>query len=219
MYGLGSPFMEDTKLCAALSSFWPAVAPDVTRTFGPGAPVAKYATATPLTDDVIGIDGSKLWDGIKGPVVDRRKKVIEYTALAYGDYVEAALQSRFDISVIGATTVEEYVARTLTMARVYSALDSTSRLDKAKWAVLSFRKPAKSDTDLQAALKATKRNVLREHTYRFEMVQYTGVKTGTGKNFNKVYVSYDAIVLLFADPSIVLHQLDDGTWKVHELRR
>jgi hypothetical protein len=27
-YGLGSPFPEDAKLCAALNSFWPAVAPD-----------------------------------------------------------------------------------------------------------------------------------------------------------------------------------------------
>ena len=31
-YGLGSPFPEDVKLCAALSTYWPAVAPDVYRT-------------------------------------------------------------------------------------------------------------------------------------------------------------------------------------------
>ena len=30
-YALGSPFPEDAKLCAALSTFWPAVAPDVNR--------------------------------------------------------------------------------------------------------------------------------------------------------------------------------------------
>jgi hypothetical protein len=219
MYGLGSPFVEDTKLCAALSSFWPAVAPDVTRTFGPVTPVAKYATATPLTDDVIGLGSAKPWDGIKGPKVDRKKKQVEYTALAYGDYVEAALQNRFDISVIGATKVEEYVARTLTMARVYSALDSTSRLEKAKWALLSFRRPDKSDAELRAALKATKRTVQFEHTYRFEMIQYKDVRTGTGTKFDKIFVSFDTIVLLFADPSVVLRRLDDGTWKVHELRR
>jgi hypothetical protein len=51
------------------------------------------------------------------------------------------------------------------------------------------------------------------------MIQYKDVRTGKGKKFDKIYVSYDTIVLLFADPSIVLHQLDDGTWKVHELRR
>jgi hypothetical protein len=31
-YGLGSPFIEDAKLCAALGSYWPGVAPDATRT-------------------------------------------------------------------------------------------------------------------------------------------------------------------------------------------
>ena len=218
-YGLGSPFVEDTKLCAALSSFWPAAAPDITRTFGPVTPVAKYATATPLTDDVIGLGSAKPWDGIRGPKVDKKRKVVEYMALAYGDYVEAALQSRFNISTIGSTTVGEYVARTLTMARVYSALDATSRLDKAKWALLSFRHPDSSDPDLQAALKKTKRTVQHEYTYRFEMIEYKQVREGTGKNFDRIYVSYDTIVLLFADPSIVLHKLPDNTWKVHELRR
>ena len=30
-YGLGSPFVDHSKLCAALNSFWRAVAPDITR--------------------------------------------------------------------------------------------------------------------------------------------------------------------------------------------
>ena len=33
--GLGSPFIEDVKLCAALGAYWPGVAPDATRTFQP----------------------------------------------------------------------------------------------------------------------------------------------------------------------------------------
>lgn len=53
-YALGSPFPEDAKLCAALSSFWPAVAPDVTRTFEPSE---RYPTTTPLTDEAIGLGG------------------------------------------------------------------------------------------------------------------------------------------------------------------
>jgi hypothetical protein len=218
-YGLGSPFVEDSKLCAALSSFWPAVAPDVTRTFGPVTPVAKYATATPLTDDVIGLGSAEPWDGVRGPKVDKDQKIVEYTALAYGDYVQAALDGRFNIKSIGATTVEEYVARTLTMARVYSALEATSRLDKAKWALLSFCRPDQSDADLQDALKKTGRKVQWEFTYRFEMIKYKDVTEGSGKQFDKVLVRYDEIVLLFADPSIVLHKQPDGSWEVHELRR
>src|ERR1700682_447262 len=56
-YGLGCPFPEDAKLCAALSSFWPAFAPDNTRVFEPG----KYATTTPLTDEIIGQTGAPPW--------------------------------------------------------------------------------------------------------------------------------------------------------------
>jgi|JI8StandDraft_1071087.scaffolds.fasta_scaffold00148_6 hypothetical protein len=216
-YGLGSPFVEDSKLCAALSSFWPAVAPDITRTF---APAAKYATATPLTDDVIGLDGSPSWDSIKGPKVDRNKKVVEYTALAYGDYVDVALKNGFNIATIGKTSVEEYVARTLSMARVYAALEATSRQDKAKWSLLSFRHAGRSDVELQAALRMTKRDVHWQFTYRFEMFRHDGrTLPWDPLKFDKVLVPYDSLVLLFADPSIVLHQLPDGSWDVHELRR
>lgn len=215
-YGLGSPFVEDSKLCAALSSFWPAVAPDITRTFGPSA---KYATATPLTDDVIGLDTKPPWDGIKGPTVDETAKVVDYPSLAYGDYVQVALNNGFNIETIGKTSVEEYVARTLTMARVYSALESTSRLDKANWSLLSFRRAEPLDADLQAALDATHRTVQWEFTYRFKMFQHNHRTVADKKKFDRVLVPYESMVLLFADPSIVLHQLPDGSWKVHELRR
>ena len=79
-YGLGSPFPEDSKLCAALSTFWPAVAPDATRTFEPSQ---NWPTVSPLTDEEIGQAGTLPWDGVPGPkltlVAD--KKVVEYSAL------------------------------------------------------------------------------------------------------------------------------------------
>ncbi|MER9026508.1 hypothetical protein NKI01_28935 [Mesorhizobium sp. M0815] len=215
-YGLGSPFVEDSKLCAALSSFWPAVAPDITRTFGP---VTRYATATPLTDDVIGIDGSPPWDGIMGPVVDEAKKLVDYPSLAYGDYVEVALKDGFSMSVIGQTSKEEYVGRTIAMARVYAALQATSRNDKAKWSLLSFQRATDTDPDLQAALTVTGRSVNRSYLYRFVMFRHDGKVISNKVKFNRVLVPFVDPVLLFADPSIVLHQLPDKSWKVHELRR
>ena len=71
-YGLGSPYPEDAKLCAALNSFWPAAAPDAGRTFG-------MLTALPLLDQEIGLhprhpkvlageaSSSRGWDGEFGP--------------------------------------------------------------------------------------------------------------------------------------------------------
>jgi hypothetical protein len=41
---LGSPFPEDSKLCAALSTFWPAVAPDITRSLSTSTGNTSCAT-------------------------------------------------------------------------------------------------------------------------------------------------------------------------------
>ena len=46
-YGMGSPFLEDTKLCAAQSSFWPGTTPDTARAFEPHF---DQPTVTPLLD-------------------------------------------------------------------------------------------------------------------------------------------------------------------------
>src|SRR5215475_13888047 len=78
-YGLGSPFPEDAKLCAALNSFWPAAAPDASRTFA-----VQYApTAIPLLDCELGYHKdhplvrqrrakrSHGWDGEQGPFFEK----------------------------------------------------------------------------------------------------------------------------------------------------
>jgi hypothetical protein len=210
-YGLGSPFPEDSMLCAALSSFWPAVAPDVTRTF---APNPRYATATPLTDEVIGLNAAPPWDGIRGPIPGPSSNSIDYKALAYGDYVEAALIARFDMSTISQTSVSEYIARTLTMAMVYAALDVTDRLEKAKWSVLSFRPADPKDPDLLTATAAHGRRLDAQHTYRYEMIRHDGMQAPhpDPKKFDRVVVTYLERVLMFADPTIVLRRGDDGKW-------
>ncbi|MDQ3974606.1 MAG: hypothetical protein M3276_09815, partial [Actinomycetota bacterium] len=65
-YGLGSPFPEDAKLCAALSTFWPAVAPDAAREFQPDT---NWPTVAPLTDEETGQVGDAAWDGVPGPKI------------------------------------------------------------------------------------------------------------------------------------------------------
>ncbi|HYW13359.1 MAG TPA: hypothetical protein VE871_15475, partial [Longimicrobium sp.] len=77
-YGLGAPFVEDAKLCAAYGAYWPGVSPDSTRTFQPGKWLGgilyPWPTIAPLTDEEIGIvptaGGSYMpWDGVRGPSV------------------------------------------------------------------------------------------------------------------------------------------------------
>ncbi|RFC35292.1 MAG: hypothetical protein DID92_2727744143 [Candidatus Nitrotoga sp. SPKER] len=217
-YGLGSPFPEDSMLCAALSSFWPAVAPDITRTFAPGR---SYATATPLTDEAIGLGAGEPWDGIRGPVVDRDKGVVEYKTLAYGDYVEAALNRNLNYGAIAHTTRDEYVARTLTMALVYNALGVETNEDKTLWSVLSFRSTDPKDPEYQDALAKTGRILSPEFAYRFELFKHfrgEGTTSPDPAKFDRRVLPLKETAVFYADPSIVLAK-DGEDWTVHELRR
>ena len=130
-YGLGSPFPEDSKLCAALSSFWPAVAPDAGRSFS-----QVFPTATPLTDAEIGSVGDLPWDGVAGPRA-LGDDVVEYAAFDFVDYVRSALEHRFTLALTGQVDVAEYQARVLVAARAYVALDVPP--DTRQWSLLSFR--------------------------------------------------------------------------------
>jgi hypothetical protein len=218
-YGLGSPFVEDAMLCAALSSFWPAVAPDVTRTFEPGR---SYATATPLTDETIGLGAKPPWDGIEPPVFDPVARTVEYHALAYGDYVRTALAQEFNVHNIGLVSAPEYFARTLTMALVYEALAVATHDDKLLWSILSFAPAAPADPVLQDALVKTGRTISGQYLYRYEVYRHerAGAKPHPDPaKFDKLVVAVQETVVLFADPSIVFKQVSGGGWDVHELRR
>jgi hypothetical protein len=131
-YGLGSPFIDDAKLCAALGAYWPAVSPDSTRAFPPNKIVSgidyPYPTIAPLTDEEIGIVPDpaygKLmaWDGMPGP------KLVEVGAFRYAEYKDpwrvdyvdmlgtmtAALTSKIDTM--------EYTSRVMAMEAVYWSL-------------------------------------------------------------------------------------------------
>jgi hypothetical protein len=215
-YGLGSPFMEDSKLCAALSAFWPAAAPDITRTF---APSRNYATATPLTDEVIGLGQAAPWDGVKGPILKQADGFVDYPALAYADYVETALTLGFDISEIGKTTVEDYVARTLTMGLIYHALGVEKHDDKLKWSVLSFKPLDDNDPDLATAEAATGRRLNRQFKYRYVIFDHNDRGSPDPKDFKRVLVKYGSLQLCLADPTLALLRDSSGSWTVSELRR
>jgi hypothetical protein len=90
-YGLGSPFPEDAKLCAALNSFWPAAAPDVGRTFG-------AFTALPHLDEELGfhprhprvlaeqVSSRHGWDGEFGPFFQDNDTKINFARISRSDY-------------------------------------------------------------------------------------------------------------------------------------
>ena len=97
--GLGSPFLEDVKLCAAANGMWPAASPDAARTFR-----RKQGTALTLTDEELGVSPesalgqrqvaaehqcSNGWDGEYGPYITRCENhwVVNYASIERSDYI------------------------------------------------------------------------------------------------------------------------------------
>lgn len=129
-YGLGSPFPEDAKLCAALNSFWPAVAPDSSRSYGfrppqAGRPRRQLFTSVPLTDRELGYHPqhprvlakevvSELgWDGDYGPCVipANGKRYVHASNPLRADLTKSALEGKIHFGGLDAITTEAYISR------------------------------------------------------------------------------------------------------------
>jgi hypothetical protein len=170
-YSLGSPFAEDAKLCAALSTFWPAVAPDVFRTFA--TPVGNTSgTIAPLTDEEIGQQGSLPFDGIAGPriVMENGARFVELAKFLNTDYVRQGVQNRFSIRLLSRISVEEYRSRILSICRVYSVVAGLGDFSRIRdtLLVLSFRLISSGDAELQEA-QTQAGTVLNGAVYRVEL--------------------------------------------------
>ena len=119
-YGLGSPFPEDVKLCAAANAFWPAASPDAARTFQRrGTP-----TAIPLLDEELGLhprhpdaaDESPApgWDGEFGPFIESLENgdtVVNYADILLSDYVYNTDRGPLGTQVFAQIDSAELIAR------------------------------------------------------------------------------------------------------------
>jgi hypothetical protein len=227
-HGLGSPFIEDAKLCAALGSYWPAVAPDATREYEPNKPLSgilyPWPSIVPLTDTEIGMvpttDGTLMsWDGVPGP--QRRKIgdriVVAYHNVLYVDYIDmsgtmtAALTSRIDAA--------EYKARILALAAIYWSLGIRPRAGKtvndllrkkSAWAVLSFRHVAPDDAAFQAAAAASQGSLKGSRRYAVGIYRW-GAQAPDPADFKIVLVDVLEEVLAFTDGRVVILNRG-GTW-------
>jgi hypothetical protein len=105
-FGLGSPFPEDAKLCAALNSFWPAVAPDASRTFG------ELPTGIPLLDTEPARFGRRI-----GPFFEtvNGTPVINHAHYSRSDYVSNALAATIHSSGLEQVDAQEMIARMETL--------------------------------------------------------------------------------------------------------
>lgn len=142
--GLGSPFLEDMKLCAAMNGMWPASSPDASRTYQASFySNSRNPTAVPLTDPEIGLNTLspacavlKLpethgWDGEQGPFLQNVEADfwVNYTDLASADYVENVLQHKMDMSLTRNLSGKEMLLRMDALRRCIHTLPESSFID------------------------------------------------------------------------------------------
>ena len=136
--GLGSPFPEDAKLCAALASFWPAVAPDNGRTFGNENSSGNRGLGNqlPMLDEELGfhpdharvksgeLSSYRGWDGEFGPFFEEVGTTlhVNYVAIERSDYVSQALAGHIRVSLTAEVQSEELIARNQALETCQSIL-------------------------------------------------------------------------------------------------
>lgn len=144
-YGLGSPFPEDAKLCAALNSFWPAAAPDASRTFFQSTTLSfdfqfqrKKNTAIPLTDSELGIHptmAAKLgipskrgWDGEYGPFLETVDgvEVVNYCDVSRSDYTRNAWDGHMHMDLLRKITTSNLIKRMEALRKILDILPPTT---------------------------------------------------------------------------------------------
>ena len=179
-YGLGSPFPEDAKLCSALSTFWPAVAPDTARGVSPhtGNP-DLLGTVAPMTDEEIGQVGNLPWDGIPGPkIIDVNGQLFaECPSFLHVDYIDSALNNLFTARLTSRIDTPEYKRRVLAMALAYKAMAGNGSLRgiRNELYILSFQVVSSGNSELQQALRDTSRIVGR-NVFRIDLCKVSNLQ-------------------------------------------
>lgn len=225
-YRLGSPFPEDAKLCAALSTFWPAVAPDATREMEPGVRANVSGTVCPLTDEEIGQVGNTPWDGVGGPVVLQMNghEFAEYPSFQHADYVRNALANRFSLRLTGRVEAEEYKRRVMAMAFCHLVLfvERTGKKnlppsleeERATWLVLSFQSLSLGAPELVQA-QAEANTILPGRSYR-AIVFASAAVDANNPNLRRPRVPIKQKHHLIVDPVnrvVLVRRAEESTWR------
>lgn len=214
---LGSPYTNDWKKCSEIGGYWAAVSADTSRNY---EPAAGRIPIIPLTDEEAGQSVQKAWDGVPGPrIVDLGggKRVAEYTSNEHVDYTKNALAGLLMMHPLAQTTAEDYQERILSMHHAFVSLGASSRQEKAKWSVLSFRKVVRPDADLEQAEAATGKP-LAEPVHGYRIYDNDNLKPTTpDHDFTLRHAEILEMVDLFVSPEWILMRREQGAWEAHDI--
>lgn len=201
-YGLGSPFPEDSKLCAALSAFWPAAAPDTTRTYEP-----TRDSVVPMVDEEM--THGAAWDGIDGITLSNDGRTVEFPDKDYADYTESSLNNAFDIRKIAAVTFDDYVTRALRTAQVRRYLAQNPSLGATNFLLASFTQVPDGHTDLAQIQTDTSRE-LSGPAYRFKIITRDASSAKPGDHRRRV-ANVSSLLEIIAAGNGIAHR-NAGSW-------
>ena len=177
--GLGSPFPEDAKLCAAISSFWPTAAPDNARTFGN----QNWLNQLPMIDEELGfhpahpkvLDGSvssfRGWDGEYGPFFQKvsNNTFVNYVAINRSDYIRNSLKGKLTVALTAEIQSQDLIHRHRALRRCESVMNSN------RFSLVSFRVVPNWRVHLQTSTS------LEGGGFLFEFAELTGVERPTAE--------------------------------------
>lgn len=218
-HGLGSPFPEDAKLCAALSAYWPSVAPDTSRSYGQHSG-GNWRLVAPMTDGEVGLEAAPAWDGIVGPreVQVNGQAHIEDDDFAHIDYVDTALDGTFSMAETMKVDQEEYQARIVAVRRMLNAtVEGGGTNGLLTHRLLSFKKLAQGDQDI-ADSEAASGLMLSQGVFRFVMVE-TGASRplardpANSKRWLRRRKIEERLTLLVDDIGQIVYRSENATWQ------
>jgi hypothetical protein len=210
-YQMASPFCEDKRICAALGSYWPGVAPDSTRTFEPRD---SLHTIIPLTDAETG-QGDVAWDNHPAPqvILDQGKTFVRYHAYEYSDYTGTALANGFSLSLTGQITQQAYQDRVLSMYRVYTVLGpGDNPALRNYWPLLSFFLVQRPDAELDIAQQQSG-VTLNGWVHRYQMYR-RGKVIQPAANFKWRDVEVEEQVSLLVSAKVMLIKYGNAAWQL-----
>lgn len=213
-YQLASPFTEDARICAALGSYWPGVAPDSTRSFEPRN---VSATVIPLTDSEIGLGDSPAWDGRAGPTLieSQGRMLVQYRAYEYSDYTQAALDGQLSLAITGQTSTAQYHQRVLGMRRAYEAVGVGSDKEQRKrWPLLVFFQVQLPDQAFEVAQQEAGLQLSGE-VHFYTLYKHGAIITPT-HDFKLRHVQIEQVIDLYMSHDAVLIRLDGAAWRPFE---
>lgn len=161
-FGLGSPFPEDMKLCAAANGMWAGSSPDASRTFYPDLepiPVlGRPSTAMPMTDHELGFHpaspgatehkapDARGWDGEYGPFVrilsggHGSTIGVDYADMNLSDYVVNARSCRLDLGRMRQLSAADIIERMEALQACIWALPGKDKVRNTKLWLVSAEK-------------------------------------------------------------------------------